>query len=467
MASAPTGPERSFDYTDGASAIEIQHALAERASRPRARRESQIGSGYGRRHSHSRSISGFRGDDEVADGAVFDGPGSVNFPSSVSTMRYEGPRAQRRSLHESRRTSMDVDAGGDIRASVSRRSSMQSVSGGDAEAEDSPEIPRKRSFARESFTGSVRNRSPDETTSERQGIFGNIAKLFGRRDSGSRSPVSRRSRSRQGSVAGDQAESPIDEEDEDDRWGYLSGEEDIDEDEGAPFRRPEYLSSRESFSRPPSPTGSLPGMLRDPIFGDMRLDLGEPTPLDDRPPPPGPPSRQNVYIADEDIELRFLGYELQGSREWMWRIATVLSAGLLGLLGQWFPNTWLNWVAKEKGFKLCSRGIIVVEVCRFLLRSVFATQFSFSFRLPSAIFTFVKSGLCRIRIPTHRLLRMIHPSHPPYPPLPAIHVHRLLLRCRLLQMGHSIQMEAMPAFPLMTPRWEHSSISTIDTTVMH
>jgi cation-transporting P-type ATPase 13A2 len=384
MTSFPTETERSFDYTDGASAIEIQDALSERASRPRARRESQIGSGYGRRH--NRSTSGFRGDGEVADGAVFDGPGSVNFPSSISTMRYEGSRAQslRRSFHESRRTSVDVDAGGDHRPNISRRSSMQSVSGSDAE--DGAEMTRKRSFARESVTGSARNRSPDETTAERQSIFGNIAKLFGRRDEGSRSPTSRRSRSRQGSVAGALAESPTDEEDEEDRWGYLSGEEDV-EDEAAPFRRPEYLSSRESFSRPPSPTGSLPGMLRDPIFGDTRLDLGEPTLLDDRPPPPGPPSRQDVYIPDEDIELRFLGYELQGPREWMWTIAAVLSAGLLGLLGQWFPKMWLNWVAKEKGFKLCSRGIIVVEVCqlpilRCICHSVFLSSSDSLWRSP-------------------------------------------------------------------------------------
>jgi len=358
MSSFPTEPERPFDYTDGASRVEIQDALAERTSRPLARRESQIGSGYGRR----RSMSGFRDDDELADGAVFDGPGSVNFPSSISKMRHEGLRGQRRSfLHESRQTTMDGDAGGELRASVSRRSSVRSVSASDVEdGFEGPEMVRKRSFARQSLTGLVRNRSPDETTQDRQSIFGNIAKLF-RRDE---SPASRRTRSRQGSVAGDRVESPIEEENEDDRWGYLSGEEDVEEDEAAPFRRPEYLSSRESFFQPPSPTGSLPGMLRDPIFGDTRLDFGEPTMLDDRPPPPGPPSRQDVYIADEDIELRFLGYELRKSREWMWAIATILSAGLLGLLGQWFPKMWLSWVAKEKGFKLCSRGIIVVEVCR-------------------------------------------------------------------------------------------------------
>jgi len=455
-------PERTFDYTDGASPVEIQDALAERASRPRARRESQIGSGYGRRL--SRSMSGFRDDDELADGAVFDGPGSVNFPSSVSKMRHEGLRGQRRSFHESRQTMMDGDVGSEPRASVSRRSSVRSASG--SEMEDNPEgaeMIRTRSFGRQSFTGLVRNRSSDENTQDRQSIFGNIAKLFGRRDS---SPASRRTRSRQTSVAGDRVESPIEEEYEDDRWGYLSGEEDIEEDEAAPFRRPEYLSSRESFFQPPSPTGSLPGMLRDPIFGDTRLDFGEPTLLDDRPPPPGPPSRQDVYIADEDLEFRFLGYDLQESREWMWTIATVLSAGLLGLLGQWFPKMWLSWVAKEKGFKLCSRGIIVVEVCRFPSPKCVCHLIYFLFRHLLGTFTFVRSKPYLTRIPTHRPLRMTHPSHPPYRPLPVIHVHRLLSSCRPPQMGHSMQMEVIPAFLLTIPHWEHSSISTIDITAM-
>lgn len=461
MSSFPTDPERSFEYTDGASPIEIQDALAERVSRPRARRESQIGSGYGR--PHSRSMSGFRSDDEVADGAIFDGPGSVNFPSSISKMRHDGPRS-RRSFHESRRMTTDGDASGEFRASVSRRSSMHSVSVSDAEG--SPEMTHKRSFARRSFADSVRNHSPDETTQERQSIFGNIAKLFGRRDSRSRSPASRRSRSTRASVAGDLIESPVEEEDEDDRWGYLSGEEDIEDDEAVPFRRSEYMSSRESFSRPPSPTSSLPGMLRDPIFGDTRLDLGEPTLLDDRPPPPGPRSRQDVYIADEDIELRFLGYDLQEEREWMWTIATVLSFGLLGLLGQWFPKMWLNWVAKEKGFKLCSKGIIVVEVCRLPFPECVLPPIFLFLRPLLETITFVKSRWYRTRILIHRLSRMVHPSPPPYHLLPAIHVHRLLSGCQPRQMDHPMQMGVIPAFPLMIPCWEHSSISTIDLTAM-
>src|SRR5258706_9799386 len=90
----------------------------------------------------------------------------------------------------------------------------------------------------------------------------------------------------------------------------------------------------------------------------------------------------------------------------------------------------------------------------------------FLFRHPLETFTFSESKPYRTRTPTHRLLRIVHPSHPLYRPLPAIHVHPLLLGCQPLHMEHSIQMEAMPAFHLMMLYWERSSISTIDITAM-
>ncbi|EPQ57568.1 Ca-transporting ATPase [Gloeophyllum trabeum ATCC 11539] len=99
----------------------------------------------------------------------------------------------------------------------------------------------------------------------------------------------------------------------------------------------------------------------DPIFGneariDMDLDL-EP----DEPPPPGPPSRQTIYIADEDNTVRFIGYETQSARQYLWRLGCILTCGILGLLGHWFPHFWLRWVAKEKAFKDIDDGFVVVE----------------------------------------------------------------------------------------------------------
>ncbi|KAF8894948.1 Ca-transporting ATPase [Gymnopilus junonius] len=79
------------------------------------------------------------------------------------------------------------------------------------------------------------------------------------------------------------------------------------------------------------------------------------------PPPQGPPSRQTIYIPDEDSTIRFVGYEAIYWRVWLWRISCILTFGILGLLGQWFPYLWLRWVAREKAFVDTHGGFLVVE----------------------------------------------------------------------------------------------------------
>ncbi|EJD02982.1 Ca-transporting ATPase [Fomitiporia mediterranea MF3/22] len=79
------------------------------------------------------------------------------------------------------------------------------------------------------------------------------------------------------------------------------------------------------------------------------------------PPPPGPPSRQRIFMQDEDITVLFIGYETILWRKWVWRIGCILTFGLLGLLGHWFPRFWLRWVARERAFKDSQNGFIVVE----------------------------------------------------------------------------------------------------------
>ncbi|EGO26058.1 Ca-transporting ATPase [Serpula lacrymans var. lacrymans S7.9] len=78
-------------------------------------------------------------------------------------------------------------------------------------------------------------------------------------------------------------------------------------------------------------------------------------------PPAGPPSRQTIYIADEDSTIRFVGYEVIIWRQWLWRLACTISLGIFGLLGHWFPRVWLRWVTKEKAFKDLKHGFVVVE----------------------------------------------------------------------------------------------------------
>ncbi|KIY53967.1 Ca-transporting ATPase [Fistulina hepatica ATCC 64428] len=116
-------------------------------------------------------------------------------------------------------------------------------------------------------------------------------------------------------------------------------------------------------SDPPSPGASqgIPLLATDPIFGgETRIDI-EPSFPELRPPPPGPPSRQMIRIADEDITLRFVGYEVAAWRRVAWKIASVLTFGILSLLGHWFPRLWLHFVAREKAFTESLDGLVVIE----------------------------------------------------------------------------------------------------------
>ena len=123
-------------------------------------------------------------------------------------------------------------------------------------------------------------------------------------------------------------------------------------------------------SEPPSPTEhnqTLPLLDLDPVFGgEARIDMDTTFTLLEA-PPPGPPSRQTIYIPDEDSTIRFVGYEVISFRLWLWRISCVLTLGILGLLGHWFPYLWLRWVTKEKAFVDIRKGFLLVEVSTFQL----------------------------------------------------------------------------------------------------
>ena len=67
-----------YDYTEGASTSDIEHALSEAVS-IRRRRDSQVGNSYEAPTSESFVPSTY--------GSVFDGPGNVAIPSSSSRMR--------------------------------------------------------------------------------------------------------------------------------------------------------------------------------------------------------------------------------------------------------------------------------------------------------------------------------------------------------------------------------------------
>jgi hypothetical protein len=52
------------------------------------------------------------------------------------------------------------------------------------------------------------------------------------------------------------------------------------------------------------------------------------------------------------------GWTISSRRAGRW----VLTLGILGLLGHWFPCLWLRWVAREMAFRDVAYGFVVVEV---------------------------------------------------------------------------------------------------------
>lgn len=363
MPSSPLG--KSYDYTEGASAVDIQTAIE---NTRHARRDSRYG--------------------EDGEGTMFDGPGHSVNPSSVSRMSIadQGRRSSdiwRRHSTSRGRRSEDSVSRSSRRGSRSRRMSGDSGVSQDTAEHEERETEEYSSGGEDmeehGFLRRSRRRSPSPQPVARSvTVFENIAQIFGRGPQVSESPtrsrrtsLSRSSRTgllhRQSSRRSDAGSDYAIESEADgnDRWGYASSEEDDYESEGS--GTPEVdadsidLRSLDERGFPSSSGPTLPFMAGDPIFGgEERIDMGELEPLS--PPPPGPPSRQTVYIADEDIRVRFVGYETIPYYQVLWRTCCFLSFGVLGLLGHWFPRLWLRWVAREKAFKDTKDGFVVVEV---------------------------------------------------------------------------------------------------------
>ncbi|KAF7321673.1 Cation-transporting ATPase [Mycena kentingensis (nom. inval.)] len=148
------------------------------------------------------------------------------------------------------------------------------------------------------------------------------------------------------------------------RWGYSSGEDFSDENDSRSVDTGVSIPASMAYdSDPPSPnTGpGLPLLASDQIFGgETRIDMDMSLALSDE-PPPGPPSRQTIYIPDEDNTIRFVGYQIVRWRHWLWKLGCVVTFGSLGLLGHWFPRLWLGWVARESAFQQATDGFVVVE----------------------------------------------------------------------------------------------------------
>ncbi|KAG5635993.1 hypothetical protein H0H81_009443 [Sphagnurus paluster] len=352
----PTSPPL-HDYTEGASAIDINSALD---NNRRSRRDSQYSTVYG----------------EDGEGAMFSGPGHSANPSSVSRMSVH--EFGRRSSENWSRSRRSIDSGRTGRHS--RRASRDSQVSRQSIADF---VTREQHTLTDDVDEQPSRRRTSVSPTSRPGVFGGLAHLFGRpvatgettpRRTRSISQISytstgRRSRRGRRSDAGSDYALETDEEDENlERWGYSSGEEESDADslQSMAIIRDDasVTQSMDYDSEPPSPSSGeygIPLMSSDPVFGgEARIDMETPFELLE-PPPPGPPSRQMIYIPDEDSTIRLIGYEPVTWRVWVWRFLCIMSLGLLGLLGHWFPHLWLRWVAKEKAFLDSKHGFVVIE----------------------------------------------------------------------------------------------------------
>lgn len=373
IAGSSSNPEEpTYDYTEGASPLDIDQALD---NDRRSRRDSQYNSYY----------------DENGEGSTFAGPGHTANPSSVSRMSHIELGRRSSDLRLSRRRSMESRTSyRNRRDSRDSQVSRQSIEQSNGYHEDQAESDSL--FDNDAIGAASRSRqrgkSPPSPT-HRASVFDNIAHLFGRAGPSNASPYRRSSVSQRSSTSrlsrrssrSAASEHALDTEDEDEeRWGYLSGEEASDNESQRSMeisRDNESITASMTYdSEPPSPTEgtqTLPLLNLDPIFGgESRIDMDTSFTLL-APPPSGPPSRQTIHIPDEDSTVRFVGYETIPWRVWLWRICCVLTFGILGLLGHWFPHLWLRWVAREKAFIDSHNGFLVVEVC-FPLYYACATQ---------------------------------------------------------------------------------------------
>ena len=365
--SSSNAEEPDYDYTEGASALDIDQALNNSRL---TRRDSQYS---------------FYNDN--GDGSMFSGPGHTVNPSSVSRMSHMELGRRSSDNWMSRRRSMDSRQSNrnrrDSRDSQVSRQSIERPGG----YEDAGDLDSQADEDRISATSKTKGRR--KSPPQRVSVFENIAHLFGRsaaEPSRSRRPsISQRSStSRRSSRADIASEHALDTEDEDeDRWGYSSGEEDSDNDSLSPVNRDNasITASMAYDSEPPSPIEghqSLPLLDIDPVFGrEARIEMDTSFTLLS-PPPPGLPSRQTIYIADEDSTVRFVGYETVPLHVWLWRLCSLLTFGILSLLGHWFPRLWLRWAAREKAFIESHNGFLVVEVKFLEFVSLYSNSYALS-----------------------------------------------------------------------------------------
>ncbi|GAA6064384.1 hypothetical protein JCM10212_002917 [Sporobolomyces blumeae] len=249
-------------------------------------------------------------------------------------------------------------------ASGRRRKSRRGKATSETEAASSSEDEHVGFF--EGLSNALRGRRPSVSRLDSNQSVASIPSLRSRR---SRSRVERRSTDQwESDAVSARSESEVDPEEDDPYGPYGSSDtastststtlsSSSSQDGGGPRRR-----------RGGGGASFLPGGGAGDFFGESRIDFDEYSGDDDEmsslgsiddDKKGGPPTHQLVYIADEDLPLRFVGLHVSRVKTILWWVGCVLSGGILWLLGRWLPNLWRNTTGKPGQFDQSS--YVVVE----------------------------------------------------------------------------------------------------------
>lgn len=75
-------------------------------------------------------------------------------------------------------------------------------------------------------------------------------------------------------------------------------------------------------------------------------------------------SKQRVYLEEEDVELIIIGYRYRQYRLYLYYLMSVLSFGIVFLLGRWMPQRFISFVAET--CELSKAECVVVQVKKLL-----------------------------------------------------------------------------------------------------
>lgn len=305
------------------------------------------------------------------EGSVFAGPANEAIPSSLSAYHSNNAKGnRRRSTKVIRRASVSVARSStgsraassrpQLKRASSSRSSLPSAVSSSEDSDDEQE-GRRRPKSRRSSSFRRKSRDGDgmSTTSTRHSHVSAAAGLRGRRSSVAHAPST--------------LDDPVEVD-------HLDSDENPSDDVYGPYGSSlssDGSSADDSSTREGATNSGLfltHGFIGgpDPYFGEHRVDMEDDSSsfrdheeadkrVFDSLGGDVTGSKQPIYFPDEDLHVVFLGW---GPKTWkviLWTIASVLTLGILPLLGRWFPHWWIQGKGKHRAFSRASAVVAHVS----------------------------------------------------------------------------------------------------------